>query len=289
MWKRYLLLSFVIAIFVYSPIAVSGTLDDFESSSSSSSGSSGGCGNSYYDDHHHHRQTDPYPTTSTLPAKKSAMDKVVEKYLPDYSSKTLTSVDTQKPKTEIELPVSQCHGGKLACPKMTCLKTLRKAGYNAIPTIRFEGNYQKLTTDIQGYNLNLTIGHGIFGFEIDYIQYFENNPDDTLYFITPRALFRLPSTYYEFDIGIGATLMKGNRQNTGFNFGGAAYLFPMKNLILDSKVYVIGFSEKKSMVDFDFGISYKYKMMGARGGYRMLWTNGNQTLHGPHIGIFVQW
>lgn len=293
MFIRYFLLLILAVSFIYSPIALSGTLDDFESSTgSSSSSSSGGCG-STYDDGPYYSRPRPYPVSSTGPSKTTGMQKIRNKYLDEPikapEPKTTTEGDKAPQLEDYSQPASTCSTSGLYWPKFSCLNDLKKAGYPAIPTVRFRGSYQKLTTDIQGYNLNLEAGHGMFALEVDYINYFETNPKDKLYIVTPRALIRLPSTYYELDLGIGATILKGDRRNTGTNIGLAFYLFPIKELIFDSKLYATAFSGKKSMIDYDIGVSYKYKMIGARAGYRVLWTEGNKTLQGPHFGIFAQW
>lgn len=297
MSKRYLVLIFIAFSFLAIPIAISGGLKDFETSGSSgSSSSSGGC--APYDHHYY----DPYyyntcyscRTAPTTPSTGEPKPGTLEKIEASYKFGTTPPA----PKTENEAPgtVTEegppllCKGESLVSPTMACLKSIKSTDYPGIPTIKFYGGYQKLLgQDIQGYNLNLQAGHGMWAFEADFVHYFETNPPDRLKIITPRLLFRFPSRYFEIDGGIGATVMRGSMTNTGLNIGGAVDIFPIKNLIIESKLYVSSFSGKKYMVDWDNALIFKYKMLGVRGGYRMMATNGNQTLHGPQVGLFVQW
>ncbi|PIU58148.1 MAG: hypothetical protein COS89_01875 [Deltaproteobacteria bacterium CG07_land_8_20_14_0_80_38_7] len=70
---------------------------------------------------------------------------------------------------------------------------------------------------------------------------------------------------------------------------GTVYIYPIQNLIFDSKFFYTTFGTSKQMFDWDIAMSYKYKLIGVRGGYRIIWSNKNKTLHGPEIGVFVQW
>ena len=129
----------------------------------------------------------------------------------------------------------------------------------------------------------------MLAFEFDFVQYFEKNPNDKLALATPRLLYRWPSEYFELDFGMGATVMHGNQTQVGFNVSGAAQCFPIKNMIIETKIGGSGFEQNKRIGDFDISAAYKYRMIGLKAGYRIIWTEGSQSLHGPHVGLLLQW
>lgn len=166
--------------------------------------------------------------------------------------------------------------------------SLKKEWYPGLPTVRLEGAYNKLSTDITGYDLNLTAGYLGFGADCDFVHYFEDTPNEQLKIVSPHALIRgAPFRWMQLDLAMGAKVMRGSRTHSGFEFGLPLYFYLGKHAIIDLKTYVakVGSSE---IVDFSAGLSGKWKMLGARAAYRVIDVDG-ESLQGPQVGLFFQW
>ena len=166
---------------------------------------------------------------------------------------------------------------------------LRKEFHPALPTFRFEGDYQKIIqNDVQGYRLNAEAGYLMFAGEFDWVHYFEKSTATQLRFMSPRLLIRsAPSRVFEIDLAMGAKIVSGRRAQTGFEFGLPFYFFIGPHVIVDIRNYFSAV-HGANIYDGSFGLSGKWKLLGVRAAYRVIRV-GSENLHGPEFGLFAQW
>lgn len=165
---------------------------------------------------------------------------------------------------------------------------LRKEFHPALPTIRVEAAYQKLTQDVQGYNLNATVGYMTFGADFDWVHYYEESPQAQLKLMSPHVLMRFaPFDVLQFDFAVGAKIMRGRRTQAGMEMGVPVYININKHLMCDLKTYG-GFIKGTRVLDTALGVSGKWKLGAVRAAYRLIQI-GDETLHGPQVGLVVQW
>lgn len=159
----------------------------------------------------------------------------------------------------------------------------------ALPTFRFEGNYSKvLGDDVHAYRLNALAGYLAVAGEFDWVHYFEQTPTAQLRIMSPRLLFRsAPSSVFEINVALGAKILSGRRTQAGAEFGLPIYFFLGKHAIIDIKNYYSAI-QGANVYDFAGGISGKWKLAGARAAYRYIRV-GSESIHGPEVGLFVQW
>lgn len=167
-------------------------------------------------------------------------------------------------------------------------RTLKQEWHPALPTIRVEGAYQSLGSDTNAYNLNLTAGYMGLGVDCDFLHAFEKTPGTQMKFISPHALLRAaPTKWWQIDLALGAKVIRGSRTHSGFEAGLPMYFYIGKHAIIDVKPYYarVGAGD---IVDLALGVSGKWKMLGARAGYRWIDVSGT-AMHGPMGGVFAQW
>jgi len=157
----------------------------------------------------------------------------------------------------------------------------------ALPTIKIEPSYQYLVDNIHGAIGRIEAGYLMFGADAEYIRYFEDDAPD-LSFVSGHFLLRtLFAKIIGINLALGVKSIWGAKKQTGFDMGFPFYLYFTKNLFLDIQPYVAFISDRR-IYDIAGGFSFKYRFFGARVAYRGIKTGG-QTLHGPQVGVFVQW
>lgn len=164
---------------------------------------------------------------------------------------------------------------------------LKSEWHPALPTIRVEPAYQWNAGNINAFSGSAEAGYLIFGMGGEFTRYFENRPTDRLDVWSAHFLLRsLFARAFGINFAIGAKGVRGNRHRTGFDFGFPMYFFINRHFIIDIQD---SFAVIKStrIYDIGAGVSYKWKFVGARAGYRALFV-GNERLHGPRIGLFFQ-
>lgn len=167
-------------------------------------------------------------------------------------------------------------------------RALKTSETSALPTIKLEGNYHYVVNHIHGYDVTATFGYLMFGADCNLWHLFERNPDDQLKFISPHLLLRIvPFPFMEVDLALGSKLMMGDHTNQGFEAGVPAYFFFGRHFTWDVKTYV-AYINGNDLWDVGSGISFRYKFIGVRAGYRMIEVGGSY-IHGPQVGLFGQW
>lgn len=167
-------------------------------------------------------------------------------------------------------------------------RALKASGSALLPTIKFEGNYQYVVSDINGYDMTGTLGFLMIGADCNIWHLFEKSPTDQLKFISPHVLFRMaPFPFMEIDLALGDKMMIGNNTHQGFEAGFPAYFFFGKYFSWDIKTYV-SYIEQKAFWDVSSGLNLRFKYVGLRAGYRMIKIPGD-SIHGPQAGMFAQW
>jgi len=158
----------------------------------------------------------------------------------------------------------------------------------ALPTIRFEPSYQYVFDKINGIAGSVEAGYLLFGADAEYLQYIETGANADLKMM--RGHFLLRTAFGEIigaNLALGARSFWGKGHHTGFDVGLPFYIFLGKHFIFDIQPFM-AFMPGRDVYDLGAGVSYKYKWIGARVGYRMLKVGG-ETLHGPRAGIFFQY
>jgi hypothetical protein len=157
----------------------------------------------------------------------------------------------------------------------------------ALPTIKVDLSYQWLTDNINGAIGRIEAGYLMFGADFEYIRYFEKSAPD-LSFLSGHVLLRtLFARFIGVNLALGVKSIWGARKRTGFEVGFPFYVYFNNYLILDFLPYV-AFISNKRVYDMAAGFSFKYKVVGVRAAYRLI-NNEGQTLHGPQVGVFIQW
>lgn len=222
-----------------------------------------------HDHHHHRRYHDPYDDAGDIVAA-SLIQTFLELFFNFAALGPFTGLDES-------MSWSERH------------QLLRDEYHPTLPTFRLETSYQPLPTqDVQGYRVNATLGYLGIGADVDFIHYFERNPSTQLKIISPHFLLRsAPLGPLQIDLAIGAKVIQGRRTHTAFEIGAPMYIFLGDHAILDFKAYG-AFLNNTKIVDLSAGITGKWKMGGVRASYRMI-DVGGETLHGPEIGLVLQW
>lgn len=167
---------------------------------------------------------------------------------------------------------------------------LLKSEYHpALPTVRLEGDYHTIVDDdVQAYRLNALAGYLALAAEFDWVHYFEQTPTDQLRIMSPRLLLRgSPNRVFEINLTLGAKILSGRRSQAGFEIGLPVYFYLGKHAIIDLKNYY-SVIKGADVYDGSFGVSGKWKLGGVRAAYRLIRV-GSENLHGPEVGMFVQW
>lgn len=164
---------------------------------------------------------------------------------------------------------------------------LKSEWHPALPTIRVEPAYQWAAGNINAFSGSLEAGYLIFGMDGEFTRYFENQPTDTLDVWSAHFLLRsLFAKAFGINFAMGVKGVRGNRHRTGFDFGFPMYFFINRHFIIDIQD-TFAVIKSTRIYDIGAGVSYKWKFIGARAGYRALFV-GSERIHGPRIGVFFQ-
>ena len=157
----------------------------------------------------------------------------------------------------------------------------------ALPTFKLEGNYQYLAGDMQSLSGRVEVGYLMFGLDGENKGFYEDDNHDNLNMADFHFLVRgLLAEIFQVNLALGEKFIWGDTRHQGFELGMPFYLIFGKHFIWDVKPY-IAFVGGKDVYDVSSGMSLKYKFAGFRAGYRGVWVN-HQSLHGPEVGLFVQ-
>jgi hypothetical protein len=166
-------------------------------------------------------------------------------------------------------------------------RELKESESPALPTVRIEPGYQYLIGNIHGVSGKAEAGYLAFAADGEYLRYFEKNASD-LTFVSGHFLLRtLFARIIGANIALGVKSVLGKKSHTGFDMGFPLYVYVNNHLIFDVLPY-FAVIRGHNVYDIGGGLSYKYKFIGVRAGYRLIYTGG-QSLHGPKVGLFFQW
>lgn len=160
----------------------------------------------------------------------------------------------------------------------------------ALPTVYVLPAYQYIINNVHGYSVKAEIGYLMFGVDMEWVNYFEKNVKSTSNMRIVDGHFLLRSMFTDFfgvNVAIGAKTFWGESHHTGFDFGFPFYIYPSRHFIVDIQPFMAAV-RGRDVYDIGGGVSYKYKYIGARAGYRLIRVGG-QNLHGPNAGIFFQY
>lgn len=158
----------------------------------------------------------------------------------------------------------------------------------ALPTIRVEPSYQYLIGGMHGLSGKAEAGFLILGVDGEYIRYFEKSPKQSLDIWDAHFLLRTIFTrHFGINLALGVKAVRGGQTRTGFDFGIPFYINITNNFIFDIQPFLATVSGK-NIYDLGAGLAFKYKLIGIRAGYRAMFV-GDERLHGPRVGIFLQY
>jgi len=167
-------------------------------------------------------------------------------------------------------------------------KELKSEWQPALPTVRLEPSYQYVFNGIHGFSGKLEAGYLIVGVDGEYTRYFEKSPNDNLDIWSTHFLLRTIFTkHFGTNLALGAKIVRGGQNRTAFEIGVPFYIYPSRYFIFDIQPFLATFGGK-NIYDLGAGAAFKYKLIGVRAGYRALFV-GDQKLHGPRIGLFLQY
>ena len=167
-------------------------------------------------------------------------------------------------------------------------RTLKKEYSPALVTFKLEGDYNWIAGNDHSASGRAEVGYLMFGLDGEFKRFWENNPSDTLNVVSAHGLLRaLFGEVFEIHLALGVKDISGDRNHEGFEFGLPFKAIFTNNIFWDVRPYM-AFVHKKQIYDISTGLNFKYKMIGARAGYRAINVD-SQTLHGPEVGLFFQY
>lgn len=167
---------------------------------------------------------------------------------------------------------------------------LKESWSPALPTVYVLPAYQYIINNVHGYSVKAEVGYLMFGVDMEWVNYFEKNVKSTsnMRIVDGHILIRSMLTeYFGVNMALGAKTFWGEDHHTGFDFGLPFYIYPSRHFVIDVLPYVAAM-RGRNVYDMGGGVSYKYKYLGARAGYRLI-SVGGQNLHGPNVGVFFQY
>jgi len=167
-------------------------------------------------------------------------------------------------------------------------RTLKKEHSPALVTFKLEGDYNWIAGNDHSASGRAEVGYLMFGLDGEFKRFWENNPSDTLNVVSAHGLLRaLFGEVFEIHLALGVKDISGDRNREGFEFGLPFKAIFSNSIFWDVRPYV-AFVNSKQIYDISTGLNFKYKMIGARAGYRAINVD-SQTLHGPEVGLFFQY
>lgn len=167
-------------------------------------------------------------------------------------------------------------------------RELKKNNHPALPTIRLEGMYQYAFDNTNVLNVSGEAGYLMFGIDGRYTKYWQKKPSDTLDVISGHFLIRsYLAEVFQINMALGMKYIKAISTHKGFEIGFPFYVFFGKYVFWDVKPYM-AFMPNYQAYDMGSGINFKYKMFGARIGYKVMYVD-TSSIHGPEFGLFFQW
>lgn len=163
---------------------------------------------------------------------------------------------------------------------------LRKKGDPDLPFVRFDLNYQRVRSNIYGWDGRLEGGYGPFALSARHTRYREKDPGDRLYITNIHSLYRISfSPSVELGLGMGAIIMRGEEQHSGFSVTYPLNVYPIRYLglrFVPTWSWIAG----NTISDYDLAASFVYRYCSLRIGYRWLLVGG-ETIDGPYFGVSV--
>lgn len=157
----------------------------------------------------------------------------------------------------------------------------------ALPTFRLEPAYQYIAGKLNSFSGKVEAGYLMFGVDAEYQRIFEKGGAPDFQIVTGHFLLRtLLARVFGANLAIGARYQRGSSNHVGFELGLPLYIYISRHFIFDVQPYW-AFVSGHDQYDLGAGLSFKYKMAGVRAGYRAMYA-GSSTLHGPRIGLFLQ-
>ncbi len=161
---------------------------------------------------------------------------------------------------------------------------IRETGEPTLPIIQIDSKYLYVNPDISAWDGSLEVGYGAFGFNYRNTYFTERNPSDNLTIAQYHLLLRLSETRsFEWGIGMGSIIMRGNEQNYGFSLTTPIKIYPNESFGIKLKP-TYNWINGNYISDFDLAIVLLKRYGSLELGYRFLECNG-QNLGGAYVGL----
>jgi len=181
-------------------------------------------------------------------------------------------------------PAEPVEGDPLASLKSETAMPLRNMGSALLPFVRFDGTYQRVSSDVKALDYRMELGYGPAAIHFDQTRFKESNPDDTLKLTQGYALYRMSfGTMVEFDIGLGGASLSGTDTHRNFSWTLPLRVQPMENVGIEFRPAWVD-----SVSDYDLAVLLHYHYTSLKVGYRWL-VSGAETLSGPYAGLSVHY
>jgi hypothetical protein len=160
----------------------------------------------------------------------------------------------------------------------------RHSGEALIPIFRVDAGYQNVKGDVSAYDIRGEVGYGPIGLQVRNTHYRERSPADNLDFFQIQGLYRMSvGNYFEIDLGLGSSNLRGNEQHSGTSLATSILVHPSEVFGLELRQSWTNFN-RNTLSDYDFGVDLKCRYAALRMGYR--WVRSEHTsLNGPYVGV----
>ncbi len=156
-----------------------------------------------------------------------------------------------------------------------------------LPVFMVDGAYQNVDSDVGALDTRIELGISVFAAQGRFTWYFEDAPSDELGMHQLHGLFRLPfGERLKVGVGVGALILDGNNQNSGFSMTTPLLFSVNKTVGLEFRPTWSWVNENR-LDDYDVSLSLNDGFTALRVGYRSVQSE-HESLNGPYAGFSVK-
>jgi len=161
---------------------------------------------------------------------------------------------------------------------------LRQPGEATIPFARMDLSYHPISSDVSAISYRLEGGYAAWALVLENTAFTETNPKDSLDLNRIYGLYRMSlGDMVELDFGLGSMEVKGDSSNS--------YLY-LSTPILIHPDPLWGFEFRPAWAggvsDYDTAFMLKHEFVGVKLGYRSISTR-SESLSGFYLGVSAQY
>jgi hypothetical protein len=155
-------------------------------------------------------------------------------------------------------------------------------------SLRLDGSYQNVESDIGAFNLHSELGLAFLGVQGRFTYYREEDPDDHLWLSYIHGLARFPiDNTVQISPGVGAVFLYGENQNSGFSMTVPVLFYPRDWIGVEFRPTWSWINEN-TLSDHDLGVVLGSQYASFKAGYRWVYTEREESLDGPYMGVTFQ-